>query len=380
MKIVHLADIHLGYRAYSKLSSDGFNIREKDVLRAFNEALEKISKINPDLIIISGDVFHRPRPTNATIYNTIDLLLKFRKTCDSPIIMIAGNHETIKTTESGSILKIFGKIIPKIIVIDEHIESVPLGNLDASVLCVPYSGLSSLEKYNLKPDKSFKYNILAIHGTYQNIDKLAGYKESTIIKDSDIYEAEWNYIAFGHYHKFTRLAPNAYYSGAIERTTTNIWQEADDPKGFIEFDFDEKDEKKYTFHSLESPRPVTDIKKINAKDLTAEEINQKIIQETSKINNLDKSIVRLTFDNVDSIALREIDYKKIREFKKTAVYFKVNFIKKDISVTLNKNENGEIIEKKKNIFEYLEQELAQFELSQGIDREKFNRMAHDYLK
>ena len=61
---------------------------------------------------------------------------------------------------------------------------------------------------------------------------------------------------------FTQLAPNTFYSGAIERTTTNIWQEADDKKGFIEFDLDKKECK---FHSLSSPRKVIDLKKLMQK-------------------------------------------------------------------------------------------------------------------
>ena len=66
------------------------------------EALEKISKINPDLIVMAGDIFHKPRPSNFTIYATIKLLQKFRQNCNSPIIMISGNHETVKGKLKGA--------------------------------------------------------------------------------------------------------------------------------------------------------------------------------------------------------------------------------------------------------------------------------------
>jgi len=374
MKLVHLADLHLGYRAYNRLSPEGLNVREKDILKAFKEALDKISELNPDIIVMAGDIFHKPRPSNSSIYITIKLLQIFRQKCSAPIIMISGNHEAVKSAEAGNVLSIFETVIPNVRVINDNIQEITLENLNTSILCVPHGGLSDIERAVLKPNKDFKHNILAIHGTYENCPELAGYGNGALIKDSDINQADWDYIAFGHYHKFTELAPNAYYSGAIERTTTNIWQEANNKKGFIIYDF-EKRECKHI--SLSSPRKVIDIKKINAKDLTAVEINQRIDEEISKINDLDKYIVRMTVENVDPVAMREIDYKKIREIKKTAVHFRLNLIKRDFSST--QNEDDEPIQHKKGLFEYLDEEISEFELSQGIDREKFSKLAKEYL-
>jgi DNA repair protein SbcD/Mre11 len=96
MKLVHLADLHIGYRAYNKITPKGLNIRERDVIKAFKESLDIISGINPDVIIIAGDIFHRPRPGNTSIYLTIKLLHEFREKCSSPIIMVSGNHEASK--------------------------------------------------------------------------------------------------------------------------------------------------------------------------------------------------------------------------------------------------------------------------------------------
>src|SRR6056297_1564119 len=106
MKIVHLADLHLGYRAYNKITSKGLNIRERDIIRAFKESLDKIEVINPSLIIIAGDIFHRPRPGNTSIYLAIKLLLDFRQRCKAPIIMVSGNHEESKSLENENILKV----------------------------------------------------------------------------------------------------------------------------------------------------------------------------------------------------------------------------------------------------------------------------------
>ncbi|EKE03936.1 MAG: exonuclease [uncultured bacterium] len=374
MRIVHIADLHLGYRAYNKLDQNGINVREKDVMKAFQETLEKTAEIKPDLIVMAGDIFHRPRPSNFTIFVTIKLLQKFRQICDAPIIMIAGNHEAVKSTESGSILNIFETVISKVKVVNDIIQEIPVDNLNTSVLCVPHGGLANLEETDLRPNKDYKYNIMVIHGTYENCPELVGYGNGAIIKKDNIIQPEWGYIAFGHYHGFTELAPNTYYAGSIERTTTNIWQEAKDKKGFIEFDLDKKECK---FHALKSPRQVIDVKRINALDLSAEEINQKILDEVAKIKDLDNSIIRITVENVDHIAIRNLDYKKIREFKKIAVHFRLNLIRKDSVI---KTVDAGTVEKRKGIYDYLEEELEQYELNQSLDKGKFGQLAKEYLE
>lgn len=376
MKIVHLADLHLGYKAYNRLNENGFNLREIDVFEAFREALRKIVEINPDLIIFAGDVFHRPRPSNLTIYQTISRLKAFRKHCAAPIFIISGNHESTKLRESGNILNILEATIPDIVVVDGEIQGIEFNKLDAYVLGVPYNALLKSTSNDFKPNKNFKHNIMAIHGSYDSVKcpEIKRYDNDALIKDSDINESEWDYIAFGHYHTFTELAPNCYYSGSIERTSTNIWKEAKEKKGFIEFDLDKKE---CRFHSLKSPRNVVDIKKIDADKLTGEELNQKIIEEMAKIPDLDKSIVRLNIENLDQVTLKSIDFKKIRELKRAAIHFRANFIKKNASVIID--EKGETITKRKGLLEYLEEELETFELNQELNKVKFTEMAKEYL-
>jgi len=376
MKIVHLADLHLGYRAYNRLDENGYNQREIDVINAFRESLRKIVEIQPDLIIIAGDVFHRPRPSNLTIYQTISRLIAFRKKCSAPIIIVSGNHESVKAAESGNVLNILETVIPNVAVIDGTIKELEIKELDTFFAGIPYNALPELKNRTIAPDKNFKNNILCVHGSYDSVKckELSKHGNGELITSADINQTEWDYVAFGHYHTFTELAPNAYYSGAIERTSSNIWQEADDKKGFIVYDFETKECKHI---GLDSPRKVVDIKRIDAKELTAAEIDRKIDEEISKINDIENSIIRVTIENIDPVAVRELDYKKIRELKKKAVHFRLNLIKRDFSA--EKDKDGQPIGRTKGLFEYLDQELQEFELSQGLDKDKFNKLAKDYL-
>src|SRR4028119_1988491 len=67
MKIVHLADLHLGFRAYHRVTPRGINVREADVADAFRRAVARTLELRPDLVLVAGDVFHTVRPSNASI-------------------------------------------------------------------------------------------------------------------------------------------------------------------------------------------------------------------------------------------------------------------------------------------------------------------------
>ena len=376
MKIIHVSDLHIGYRAYNKLDSNGYNKREMDVLSAFDETLRKIAEIQPDLIIFAGDIFHKPRPSNFSLFVTVKFLQRFRQTCSSPLLIIGGNHEMTKSTESGSVLNFFEAIIPNTKVVEKEIKEITYGNLGISVTCVPYGAFAELDRNSLKPNREFKYNILTLHGSYNSrkCPEISKNEHTALIEEENINGREWDYVALGHYHKYTELEDNIYYSGAIERTSSNVWQEAKDPKGFIEYNLETK---KREFHELQKLRKVYDIKKINCENYTAEEIDSRIEEEIAKIKDFESSIVRITLENIDPLAIRNLDYKKIREYRKKAVHFMINFIKKDLSLSFDTEESG--FDRQKNLSETLEEELKVFELAQGLSKDKFEGLAREYF-
>ena len=71
MKIAHLADLHLGYRAYHRITSRGVNQREADVAEAFRRAVARVVEARPDLVLVAGDIFHTVRPTNTALPTAI---------------------------------------------------------------------------------------------------------------------------------------------------------------------------------------------------------------------------------------------------------------------------------------------------------------------
>ena len=60
MKLAHLADLHLGFRQYTRQTRHGINQRETDVATAFRRAVDGVEAARPDVVIVAGDVFCVP--------------------------------------------------------------------------------------------------------------------------------------------------------------------------------------------------------------------------------------------------------------------------------------------------------------------------------
>ena len=111
MRIVHLADLHLGFRQYQRLTPSGINQREADVAGTVQRAIAQIIALAPEAIVVGGDVFHSVRPSNPAILHAFRAFSALRdRLPDTPIIMVAGNHDAPRTTETGCILRLFREI------------------------------------------------------------------------------------------------------------------------------------------------------------------------------------------------------------------------------------------------------------------------------
>lgn len=106
MKLIHFSDTHLGFNDLETLSDAGINQREADFYDAFSQVIKQIKTIKPDYIIHTGDLFHRPSPSNRAITFALEQF-KIIEALNIPFIMIAGNHSTHRTNLSSPILKIF---------------------------------------------------------------------------------------------------------------------------------------------------------------------------------------------------------------------------------------------------------------------------------
>ena len=56
MRLAHLSDLHLGYRAFGH-HEQGRNVREMDVAKAFHQAISKVIEIAPSASPLKGSSY-----------------------------------------------------------------------------------------------------------------------------------------------------------------------------------------------------------------------------------------------------------------------------------------------------------------------------------
>src|SRR5215217_244536 len=321
MRIAHLADLHLGFRAYHRVTPRGINAREADVAEAFRESVEQVVALAPDLVLVAGDVFHTVRPSNASIADAFRQFASLTaRLPDVPVVMIAGNHDSPRSADTGNILSLFREI-PNVYVVTEEAERVRLDAVDSTVFCLPHNALARAEEIALEPDPAAAVNLLMLHGTVggeaaEGKIRYVSEYGGVVVEDTSIAPERWDYVALGHYHIATELAPNMWYAGGIERTSTNIWAEGGE-KGFIVYDTDRR---AAAFHPVRT-RPVFDLDRFSARGLGAAEVDAAIERAVGSLRGgLEGKIVRLVVTDIPRHVVRELDHRRIREFRAEALH------------------------------------------------------------
>jgi DNA repair exonuclease SbcCD nuclease subunit len=320
MKVLHLADTHLGYSAYRKVTEEGVNQREIDVYDAFTQCIDYAVKTKPDLVLHAGDLFDSVRPTNRAITIALQQILRLSKE-NIPFIVISGNHETPKLKETGNIFTIFEHLDHVYPIHNNRYETVSLKNKDETLIVHAIPQCQSPKEFdiNLKKitrDKKADFNVLIAHGA------VAGIKEFKMNEFNELFipvknlQDDFDYIALGHYHMYTKLQENAFYAGSTEHLS---FSEADSPKGYLEIDLGQK--LKHRFIPIKT-RIMVDAPSLDCSKLRIEEIVQKVKETIRSIDPKDK-IIRVRLENIPSYIQRGIDFHQMRDLGKTAVHFEI---------------------------------------------------------
>ncbi len=335
MRLVHLADLHLGFRQYQRLTPTGVNQREADVARTFARAVDRTIALAPDLVVIAGDVFHVVRPPNPAILHAFRQFMRLQAALpNTAVVMVAGNHDAPRTQETGSILKLFTECGVR--VVDGAAERIGLPHLGASVLAVP--DVPGHVRPVLAPDPAARYNVLLLHGEVEGMLRgvASAERASVEIPRADLRAPEWDYVALGHYHVYREVEPNAYYSGSIDYTSFDAWGERRDEreqgipgKGLVERDLATG---RHTFHPLEPSRALLDLRSIEGVGLGARELDAAVRGAVDAVpGGIDDKIVRLRALDVPRHVAREMDHKSLREFKRRALHFQFETVRPEVA-------------------------------------------------
>ncbi|HEX9728166.1 MAG TPA: exonuclease SbcCD subunit D [Gemmatimonadales bacterium] len=385
MKLAHIADLHLGYRQYPRQTPHGINQREADVAGAFRRALDAIIEEGPDLILVAGDVFHSVRPTNVAILDSFHQFRRLREALPkTPVVIIAGNHDTPRSVETGSILKLFS-VLGGVHVVAHASRRVVFEDLDTAVLCVPNHAWSGVPRPAVAPDPAVRWNILMTHreveGALPADPSMLGYG-GTPIKHADVHAEEFDYVALGHYHVATAVEPNMWYAGSLEYVTTNPWGESRERgsasgvgrKGWLSVAF--TDQAEVTFHAIDLARRVIDLDPIHGAGLAAAEIDGQIAHRVSGVaGGIEGQIVRQVVYDVPRITARDLDHAAVREWKTRALHYRLDLRRPDEPRQIGVGAPG----RRQTLPEILAEFLQQRTLPAEVPRERLLALAAHYL-
>jgi len=314
---VHVADLHLGYAQYN------LDVRREDFDNAFREVVDKTIELNPNFLLIAGDLFHHSRPSNVTLETAIT---SFRRLKDVgiPVLAVDGGHDSAPNMVTGTILNPLDSA-GLIHYLPRH-EGASWRNESCYVYGVPNYRTKNktdeqlplfLEQNKPAPDPSL-FNVFLFHMAIDlpYIDKpyqMEAEASPELIPDG------FNYFAGGHVHKPSNLKFKnglLVYSGCTE--TVN-YDDAQIEKGFYHVEVNEKGVPTLNRIKLKTPRQFIvlepDYSGMLPPKITGEAV--KLIKE----NDVEGAIIALVLKGVlPAEANRaEVDVAQIREASQKAL-------------------------------------------------------------
>ena len=214
--------------------------RKEDLNRNFSAVVEYALKNKPDLFLISGDVFDRISPTNAS---RVFVTQKVRQLRDANIsvFIIGGNHDVPKFGAFPSLaIDVLGSAgLATVFSRSDRIEKQLL-HIDGRTVCVSgrsyytqFEGANPMRGVDVQLDG--EYNILMIHGSLQGLNVAPSSPEMANQNPflADDIKRGLNYLALGHFHNYfdrEHMGCTIVNPGSLEKLS---WAEINDEKGFV---------------------------------------------------------------------------------------------------------------------------------------------------
>jgi exonuclease SbcD len=368
MKILHTADIHIGYSTHGKDDSErGMNSRWIDFEKCFKFMVHYAIEEAVDLFLFCGDAYRdaSPSPTEQRIFaQAIRPLLDKQ----IPIVMLVGNHDFPVSFGKASAINIFGELSsgvhlfekPEVKDIDTlsgkiRVVGMPWANRSRlfareefakltteeirDKMLEIYTSMIDLEATRIKEESLPYPAILAMHAHVDGAELTEG-SEKRLIESRDIVvplsqtaRREFSYVALGHFHRHQDLnagsEPPVVYSGSIERISFN---ECNQPKGFVIVEIDEK--KRATYKHIQTP--ARNMVSIDIDVRFSEKPFEKVAEKIDETDFKDAIVrVRIKCKAEQKI---ELNFSKVRERLKEA------FIVSEVKVESDevKSDKGEI--------------------------------------
>lgn len=383
MRIAHVADPHLGFRQYTRLTSRGLNQREADVATAFGRAIDGVVASSPDAVIVAGDIFHSVRPTNSAILFAFRQLARLVDRLPGvPVIAIAGNHDTPRSTDTVSIFGLFHEL--GIHVVHDDARRLDFPDRGLSVLAVPHQALFREPRLAFEPAGHAPHQVLVLHGETPGLfgpDRGGAEPGGAFLSTEELTGGHWSYVALGHYHVQHQVQERIWYAGALDYVSPNPWGELREEreraipgKGWLLADLASGT---VTPHFIEPPRRVIDLRTIDAADFASAELDRMLKEAVESVPGaIDDAVVRQVVVNVPRTMARELDHAEIRNWKARALHFQLDLRRPEAA--------GRVVGigapgTRQTLPEIVAAHLAARPLPASVDREAFVRVGTDLM-
>ena len=326
MKIVHLADTHLGLSAFNRVDPEtGMNLREQLIYDNFLAAVDRVVALRPDALVHAGDLFHQVKPKTRAYTTALDALSRLHD-AGIPVLAVAGNHSMAKTRYTASpfeVLERSGYAAGDLYVAHHNrYRRVELG--DAVFHLIPNMLLP--EGYRTAFEEieySSGTNVLVTHGLASILKDRRLHTVAEHELDATILSDRFDYIALGHFHGQVQVADNAWYSGSLEHCN---YGEIAEKKGGLAVDLASGE-----VEHIDLPHtPMISLGRINCDGLSAREVVDAVIDAADGAGKkIHRAICQVTLDGVLRETLRALDQKALLDVRDRVLDLKLQALTVD---------------------------------------------------
>jgi len=208
VKILHLADLHLGY-APGFLSSEKSRARSAELKSAFERAIEFAIKPANSIsaVIIAGDLFETPSPDQAT-RGFARAQLGRLSAAAIPALIVPGTHDTIGLPESVYKTEAFP---PGVHILAPPFSTAPLELTLGSEKFFFYwftydpAEKGTISEYLAGVEGSLPrdgYKVFIAHASLMGSQEWNMTRKSLPVTLEELRSSGMHYVALGHYHNF----------------------------------------------------------------------------------------------------------------------------------------------------------------------------------
>ncbi len=398
MKIIHTADLHLGFNIFP-------NESEETRFASLKFLEEYVLSNKPDILLIAGDVFDRRDPPGF-IQERFALFVRRITENGTKIFLLTGNHEGPPNKEKRIHLDIYSALQVPGVTVARKIGRFLIDKLNIIGVPYPYrKNLLAKEEYKDKSEEevALVMSDIIVHAVSEYAERVREENDFPIvvamhfpISEGEVGSEQYmtfanelyislssldfkdvSYIALGHLHKkqvfsTPRNGIPVVYPGSLDRLN---FSEEHDEKGFFEVEISESGEVSMQF--VENPNARTfytvelkdenSISKINWDSVKKGIVRIKILEDFENESVLNETIAKIKKESFVFAGIEDKRGAKERhDFIKTStVISPKDAVKKYLSEYSKKNRfvEGNLEKIEKTALEILEEARAEAEKS-----------------